>query len=68
VKRDIMFLASIPTSKTAIIISGENQTTLKLDIPETEIAEAVKLVLMTGKVLKVTIEEYEDDYYSSVKL
>jgi hypothetical protein len=32
---------------------------IKLDVPETEIAEVIKLTLLRGKAFKVTIEEVE---------
>lgn len=52
-------MASLPDVLTAIAISGDGSTRVKLDIPESDIANAVKLVLLKGKAFKVriTIEE-----------
>ena len=56
----ICFLSSLPDIQSAINISGAgNGARLKLDVPETEIAEVIKLTLLRGKALKVTIEEVE---------
>jgi HSP20 family molecular chaperone IbpA len=56
----ICFLSSLPDIQSAINISGTgNGVRLKLDVPETEIAEVIKLTLLRGKAFKVTIEEVE---------
>jgi len=56
----ICFLSSLPDIQSAINISGAgNGARLKLDVPETEIAEVIKLALLRGKTFKVTIEEVE---------
>ena len=56
----ICFLSSLPDIQSAINISGAgNGVRLKLDVPETEIAEVIKLTLLRGKAFKVTIEEVE---------
>lgn len=55
----ISFVASLPDIKTAIGISGKGDGRLVLDIPQSELAEVVKLTLLSDKPLKVTIEEYE---------
>lgn len=51
----ISFAASVPDIMSAINISGQGAVRLKLDIPESEIAEAVKLVLLKGQAFRVTI-------------
>ena len=51
----IEFLASLPDIQSAISIGGDG-IRLKLDIPETEMSEAIKLVMLKGKVFRVTIE------------
>lgn len=53
----IEFIASLPDIMSAINISGEGAVRLKLDIPESEIANAVKMVLMKGKAFKVIIDD-----------
>jgi len=53
----IEFIASLPDIQTAISISGDGSTRVKLDIPESELSEAVKLVMLKGKAFKVTIQE-----------
>ncbi len=53
---EIEFWASLPDILTAITISGEGATRVKFDIPESEIANAVKLVLLKGQAFKVKIE------------
>ena len=53
---EIEFIASLPDILTAITISGEGATRVKFDIPESEIANAVKLVLLKGKTFKVRID------------
>jgi len=58
---DIQFIASLPDIQSAIAISGEGATRVKLDIPESEIANAVKLVTLKGKAFRVTIEPVEQD-------
>ena len=52
----IKFAASLPNIQSAISVGGDG-VRVKLDIPETDIAEALKLVLLKGKVFTVTIEE-----------
>lgn len=50
------FLASFPTIQSAIKIDGGgNGMRVQLDIPESEMGEAMKLVLWREKVLVVTV-------------
>ena len=58
----IEFVASLPPIQSALNIGGaENDASrVKIDVPGTEIAQVVKLLLLRGKVFKVTIEEVED--------
>lgn len=55
----IEFMASFPDLQSAITISGDGATRVKLDIPESEIANAVKLVLLKGQAFRVKIESVE---------
>ena len=52
----VSFIASLANGSTAIAISDEGAVRLKLDIPESELSESVKMVLYKGQVFKVTIE------------
>lgn len=52
----IQFMASIPPIQSAIN-TGSDGMRVKLDIPETDIAQAIKLITLRGKAFKVTIEE-----------
>jgi hypothetical protein len=58
----IEFVAYLPPIQSALNIGGEEGAVsrIKIDAPGTEIAEVVKLLLLRGKVFKVTIEEVED--------
>lgn len=51
----ITFLASLPPIQSAIKI-GSDSMRFQLDVPETEVPNAVEILAMRGKVLKVTIE------------
>jgi len=54
----IEFIASLPPIQSAVNISGNGDgARVKLDIPGTEMAQVLKLLLLTGKSFKVTIEE-----------
>lgn len=57
----ISFIASLPDIGSAINIGGDGSTRVKLDIPESELAEAVKLVLLKGRSFRVTISVVEDE-------
>lgn len=56
----IKFIASLPDIQSAITISGDGSTRVRFDIPESEIAEAVKLVLLKGKAFLVSIKPMDD--------
>ena len=52
------FLAYLPPIQSATSIGGDGASRLKLDVPETEIAEVVKLAAYgRGKVLRVEVYE-----------
>jgi len=53
---EINFLASFPDIQSAIKV-GSDGMRIMLDIPESEMAQAIKLVAMRGKVLEITIVE-----------
>lgn len=51
------FLAVIAPLQTAITISSDGGCRVKIDIPENQLGEALELLTMRGKVLRVTVEE-----------
>jgi len=56
------FLASFPAIQGAIRVTGDLQgMRLQLDVPESEMAEAVKLLMWRQRVLRVTIEPEPDN-------
>ena len=64
----ITFLATFPTIKSALIVSGdEGGMQVKLEIPEIEMAKAVHLLGVRGKILRVTVE-LEDERNDSDKV
>lgn len=56
----IEFIATLSNSQNAITISDEGDTRVRFDIPASELANAVKLVLLKGKAFKVKIEPIEE--------
>ena len=60
------FPASFPPIMSALLF-GSDGVRIKLDIPETHRAEAVKLTRMQGKRLRVTIKVESDDDRSERK-
>ena len=53
---EIKFMASLPDIQSAISVGGDGAR-VKLDIPETDLAQVIKLVMMKGKAFTVTIED-----------
>ena len=53
---ELTFIASLPDIQSAITIGGDGSTRVKFDIPESELAEAIKLVMLKGQAFKVKIE------------
>ncbi len=54
---EIEFIASLPDIQTAISIGGDGATRVRLDIPESELANAVKLILLKGQAFRVIISD-----------
>jgi len=53
----VTFLASFPPIQTAIKVHGSGDgMRIQLDIPESEMAEALKLLMWRESILKVTVE------------
>lgn len=57
-KTGITFLASFPAIQSAIKV-GQDGMRIQLDVPETEMGNAVELLAMRGMVLRVTVEPGE---------
>ncbi len=55
-KEKISFIAALP-STTAIKIDGEGQCRVTFEIPASELASVIKLVLKVGQTFKVVIED-----------
>lgn len=51
----VAFLASFPPIQSAIRV-GQDGARIQLDIPETEMPSIVRLMLMRGVVLRITVE------------
>ena len=54
------FRASIPPIMSGIKTGGDGMR-VQFDIPESDMAEAVKLLTMRGKVLILTVTEQDDN-------
>lgn len=55
------FLASFPAIQSAIKVYGDLQgMRLQLDVPESEMGEALKLLMWRERVLRVTVEPEAD--------
>ena len=65
----ICFVASLPDIGGAIRISGAgNGARIQLDIPQSDIAEAVRMTMVQGQLLRVTVEVdngSEEKHFSS---
>ena len=54
------FCCSVPTIQSAIKVGGDGSIRLQLDIPSSELPEAIKLVMAQGKVINATLQ-WEDE-------
>ena len=54
-----VFRASLPPILSALRFSGDGGMRVQLDIPETDLGEATKLLLWKGTVLRITVEPEE---------
>jgi hypothetical protein len=52
----VSFLASFPNIQTAIRVAGDGGARILLDIPETELPAIVRLLLLRGQVIRVTVQ------------
>ena len=58
----ITFIATFPAIQSAIIISGNGSgLQIKLEIPETELLNALSTIALREQAFKVTIEPLDDD-------
>lgn len=56
------FLGTIPDIQSAISVGGDGAARLKIDVPESEIAEVIRLAgFGRGKVLNISITEATED-------
>ena len=53
----VTFEASFPAIQSAIKVDGAGGARVQLDIPETELPAIARLLLLRGKVLKISVEE-----------
>jgi len=56
VTEPLTFIASIAPLQSAITIAHDGGARVKIDIPEDEMPAIVRLMLMRGRALKITIE------------
>ena len=56
----LTFLASIAPLQSAITIASDGGARVKIDIPEDEMPAIVRLMLMRGKRLRITLEVDDD--------
>ena len=57
----ISFLASMPDIQSWLTIHGKDGIgRIKLDTPSSELAQVLKMTMMAGKLLRVTVEEVEE--------
>ncbi len=57
----LTFLASIAPLQSAITIASDGGARVKIDIPEDEMPAIVRLLMMRGRTLRITIEPEDDD-------
>lgn len=59
-KDKISFIASLPPIQSAIQLNGLDGARIKLDVPENEMPEVMKLVLLKSKAFRVTITQEKE--------
>lgn len=57
----LTFTASIAPLQSAITVAHDGGARVKIDIPEDEMPAIVRLLLMRGRLLKITIEPEDDE-------
>ncbi len=61
----VAFLCSLPLIQSAIRIAGDGGARVLIDIPESELPAIVRLVLLRGQLLRVTIEPAREGEYAT---
>lgn len=56
----IVFRGSIAPLQSAITVASDGGARVKLDIPEDEMPAIVRLLMMRGRVLRITIESDDE--------
>jgi hypothetical protein len=54
------FEATLPPILSAVKVSGDGGLRIQLDVPQTDEADALKLLLWRERVLRVTVEPAND--------
>lgn len=54
----IKFVASLPDIQSAISVGGDGAR-IKLDVPESELGNVIRLVLLKGQTFEVVIDDGE---------
>ena len=63
------FRATFPPILSAIRMAGDGGMRLMFDVPETDMPEALKLLMWKGRVLRITVEpDRREDSGDSSKL
>jgi len=57
----LTFIASIAPLQSAITIAHDGGARVKIDIPEDEMPAIVRLMLMRGQRLRITLEALDDE-------
>ena len=58
---NVSFYASMPDIQSWLTVHGNGEgARIKLDAPASELAEVLKMTLMAGQLLRVTIEAEEE--------
>ena len=65
-KQQARFQATLPPILSAVKVSGDGGLRIQLDVPQTDEADALKLLLWRERVLRITVEpigEGQDEVY-----
>ena len=60
VKESATFEATLPPILSAVKVSGDGGLRIQLDVPQTDEADALKLLLWRERVLRITVEPVSD--------
>ena len=60
-EKPLTFLASIAPLQSAITIGSDGGARIKIDIPEDEMPAIMRLTMMRGRVLRITVEPEDDE-------